>query len=86
MTKPRIKDGGKGQRSQSARTRLAANLRELRAVSGYSQEALAEEASFHRTFVSQVERGMNNISIDNIERLADALGVDIVDLLKRYKS
>jgi transcriptional regulator with XRE-family HTH domain len=42
-------------------------------------------ANFHRTFVSQVERGMNNISIDNIGRLSAALGVDIVDLLKRSK-
>lgn len=85
MTKPRIKDGGKGQRGQPARMRLAMNLRELRTASGYSQEALAEEANFHRTFVSQVERGMNNISIDNIDRLSAALGVDIVDLLKRNK-
>ncbi len=50
-----------------------------------SQEVLAEMASFHRTFVSQVEREMNNISIDNIERLAEALGVDILELLAEPK-
>jgi transcriptional regulator with XRE-family HTH domain len=48
-----------------------------------SQEALAEAAGFHRTFVSQIERQKNNISIDNIERLARALGVDLVELLRR---
>jgi transcriptional regulator with XRE-family HTH domain len=50
-----------------------------------SQEALAEMAGFHRTFVSQVEREMNNISVDNIERLAEALGVDILELLAKPK-
>jgi len=48
-----------------------------------SQEGLAEDAGFHRTFVSQIERERNNISIDNIERLAAALGVDLIDLLER---
>lgn len=59
----------------NARDLLADNLKRLRAVRGWSQEQLAHEAGLHRTFVAHVERKMRNISIDNIERLAVALGV-----------
>lgn len=64
-----------------ARTYLANNLRELRALRGLSQEDLALEAGLHRTFVAHVERGVRNISIDNIEKLAIALGVPTYRLL-----
>jgi len=59
----------------NARDLLAANLKRLRAERGWSQEQLAHEAGLHRTFIAHVERKMRNISIDNIERLALALGV-----------
>lgn len=52
-------------------------LREIRLKKGVSQEALAADADLHRTYVSSVERGERNVSIVNIARLADALGVDI---------
>jgi transcriptional regulator with XRE-family HTH domain len=42
---------------------------------------LALEAGLHRTFVAHVERQVRNISIDNIERLANALQVSIHSLL-----
>ena len=60
---------------RNARDLLAANLKRLRAERGWSQEQLAHEAGLHRTFIAHVERKMRNISIDNIERLALALGV-----------
>jgi len=68
---------------QTARIRLAANLRAARAAQGISQEALADRAGVDRTFVGSVERRERNISLDNIERLAKALGLDVADLLKK---
>jgi len=48
---------------------------------GFSQEKLAFEAELDRTFVSSVERGVRNISLLNIYRLAKALGVKPRELL-----
>jgi transcriptional regulator with XRE-family HTH domain len=50
-----------------------------------SQEALADAADLHRTYIGSVERGERNISIDNIERLAVALGVSAASLLEEPK-
>jgi transcriptional regulator with XRE-family HTH domain len=47
-----------------------------------SQEDLAHEAGLDRTYVSSVERGKRNISIENIARLANALGTSPSNLLK----
>ncbi len=58
-------------------------LRRLREERGISQEALANEAGLDRTYVSSVERGRRNISLENIERLANALKVDIQALFRR---
>ena len=60
-----------------------ANLRRLRQRFGWSQEELAARSGLHRTFVSSVERGERNISLDNIDRLAQALEVDVQVLLHR---
>ena len=49
---------------------------------GWSQEALAFETGLHRTFIGHVERQVRNISLDNIERIASALGVPVFELLK----
>lgn len=61
--------------------RIATNLKRLRAERQWSQEYMAELADFHRTYVSQLERCVTNISIDGLEKLAMALGVDVVELL-----
>lgn len=60
---------------------FAANVRRLRVAAGLSQEALAERADLHRTYVSSVERAERNVSLENIFRLAKALGVDPRELL-----
>ncbi len=61
--------------------RLARNLRRLRLKSNQSQEAFADEAGLHRTYVSDLERGARNPSINIIEKLAKALRVKPGDLL-----
>lgn len=60
--------------------RFGRRLRELRLEKGISQEKLAELAGLHRTYVSSVERGGRNVSLQNIEKLADALEVEIAAL------
>lgn len=65
-----------------ARKVFASRLRQIRQRKGLSQEELADMAGLHRTYVGSVERSERNISIDNIERLAKALEVDIIELLK----
>lgn len=64
-----------------ARELLALNLIRLRRQRGWSQELLAFEAGLHRTFVAHVETKRRNISLDNVERLAAALGVEVFELL-----
>lgn len=65
-----------------ARQIFAANLRKERLKKNLSQEALADLAGLHRTYVGAVERGERNVSVDNMERLAFALDCELVDLLK----
>lgn len=69
-------------RSASARQLLARNLLRLRRERGWSQEALALQAGLHRTFVAHVERQARNIALDNIEKFAVALGVELYVLLQ----
>lgn len=67
---------------ESARLRFARLLKSERLARGISQEGLAELAGLHRTYVGSVERGERNIAVDNMEALANALGMDICDLLR----
>lgn len=67
----------------SARLVFAQNLRAARVMAAISQEELAERSGLHRTYVGSVERGERNISIDNMELLAMALGRPLTDLLLR---
>ena len=57
------------------------NVRRVRKARGFSQEALAGIANLDRTYVSSIERNLRNVSIQNIERLADALQVEPRELL-----
>lgn len=72
----------KRKEAPSAKDALAANVRRLREAMGLSQEKLAEKAGFHRTYVSQVERGLSNITLDNLDRLAVELNVPAFTLIR----
>lgn len=73
---------GKTRRS-SARQLLAANLRQERTRLAWSQEELAAEAGISQTYVSQMESGQRRVSIDILDRLALALGIELAELLRR---
>lgn len=62
---------------------LAANLRVYRKQYGLSQEALAGQCGFHRTYVGSVERCERNVTLGTLEALAAALGVSVPDLLTK---
>jgi len=47
---------------------------------GMSQEQLAERADLHRTYVSDVERGARNLSLESITRMAYALNITVAEL------
>lgn len=63
------------------RQRLAKNLRKLRQAKGVSQEAFADEAGIHRTYISDLERGARNPTITVVDKIARALEVPIGKLL-----
>ena len=60
---------------------FARNMKRIRLEKGLTQENVAEAAGLHPNYVSSVERGQRNISIGNIERIACALGVPMIELL-----
>ena len=62
---------------------LALNLRKCRRAAGLSQEELAHRAEIDRTYISALERSKYNASIDVVDRLAVALGLEAKDLLIR---
>lgn len=62
--------------------RFGRRLREHRLAQGLSQEKFAEIVGVHRTYMGGMERGERNLTLQSIERIADVLGVDPLDLLR----
>jgi len=62
-----------------AQALVARNLRRLRVDRNLSQEALAADAGIDRTYVSRLERGLENPTVVILEQLAEALGARIVE-------
>lgn len=83
------KTSPKARRAQRNRRRprpetlqmLSANIRVFRAERDYSQERLAAEAGLNRTYLGDVERGEQNVTLATLEALADAFGIQIGELL-----
>jgi len=75
----------KKEKAPHARALLAANIQALRTDAGVTQEKLAEMGGLHRTYVSHLERQIANVTIDNLQKLADALGVPVARLLEPQK-
>lgn len=55
---------------------FAVNLKKYRALRGITQEEFATIAGLHRTYISALEREKRSIALDNVEKIAIALGID----------
>ena len=62
---------------------IGRNVRDFRQDRIWSQEELADRAGVHRTYISQVERGVTNPTATVIAKIADALGVEPAELMVR---
>ena len=72
-----------GRTETSLKSGLGAAIRHERSVLGISQGELADRAGLHRTYVSDLERGERNPSIQSIEKLARALHLSVATLFER---
>ena len=66
------------------RAQFGARVRLLRNERGWSQEELADRAGLHRTYIGSIERGEQNISLENIDKLAATLGVSLAELFETF--
>ncbi len=64
---------------------LGACIRELRLQTGQSQVVFGERCGFYQTYLSRVERGLANPTINAIEVLANALGLTVFELFDRVR-
>jgi len=60
--------------------RFGKKMKELRKRKNLSQERLARKSGLHRTYISDIERGARNVSLKNIEKIAKALNISIIEL------
>ena len=70
------------KKKNTARALVAHHVRRLRLEAGLSQELLAAKCGFHRTYISQVEREQSNMTLDNLQRIAEVLEVGPAKLLE----
>ncbi len=73
-------------KGKTTKKSFAEVLREIRQEKGLSQEELADRAGLHRTYISQVERGLKSPSLRSLEQIAQALGVPASALLRRMEA
>lgn len=62
---------------------LGLRVKEFRHASKLSQEAFADKCGFARSYMSRIERGKANLSLDAIEVIATTLEIDETELIKR---
>ncbi|MCL4164497.1 UNVERIFIED_CONTAM: hypothetical protein GTU68_027298 [Idotea baltica] len=67
---------------QSILIKFGERVREIRKEKGLSQEELAHKADLHRTYIGMIERAEKNITLLNIEKIANALEVSIKTILE----
>jgi transcriptional regulator with XRE-family HTH domain len=65
--------------TMNIKEKLGQRLRELRIAKGLSQEKFAFECELDRTYIASIEQGRRNVSISNIEKIANAFGLSVSD-------
>jgi transcriptional regulator with XRE-family HTH domain len=71
--------------AMDVRERVGLNVQRLRRSKKLSQEALADHAEVYQTYLSGVERGKRNPSLRVLDRIAQALGTDVEELVRRRR-
>ena len=61
-------------------------VRQFRLLRGMSQEQLADRSGLHRTYISSIERGVRNVSLVNIQKIADALGISLSEIFAEIEN
>lgn len=65
------------------KTRFGRAIRRIREEQGINQEEAAERSRLHRTYYSGVERGVRNVSLENIEKIARGLKTPLSEIFRR---
>ena len=66
--------------------KVGRNIRSYRQRRGLSQEAFAEVLGVHRTYMGGLERGERNLTLRSLERIAEQMGVEVEELMRRQVS
>ena len=66
--------------------RFGKTIRRLRTQQNIAQEAFADLCDLHRTYISDIELGKRNISLENIEKIATALGTNVSQLFAEVEN
>lgn len=66
-------------------TQFGRRVQQLRYERGISQEALAHKVGVHRTYMGFIERGERNPTLENIERIAHALGITVQEMFRGFR-
>ena len=74
------------QKTRSVVDRFPDVLRKVRIENGLSQEELADLAGLHRTYISQIERGLKSPSLRSLEQIANGLGITLSEMLRRLEA
>lgn len=68
------------------RVKFGKTLRRLRKNQGVSQEVFADKCDLHRTYISDIERGERNVSLENIEKIANVLNIQVSELFREVEN
>ena len=68
--------------ASNIRVAFGKRIRQVRLAKGFTQESLADTIGLHRTYIGNIERGEESVSVDNAAKIAKALKVSLSELFK----